>query len=120
MREQSKKWNSIATGYISDVVTIVHNFIAELLQLICPETRVRNGLTSLLIDGLLERYKKSIAQVDFVLQVERSEEPATQNYYFNDTLEKQTFLFSAFLEQPLINLSKSTKTDAASNAGKVF
>ncbi|CZS92510.1 related to vacuolar sorting protein VPS1, dynamin, and related proteins [Rhynchosporium agropyri] len=88
MREQSKKWNSIAVGYISDAVTIVHNFITNLLQVVCVETRVRNGLISLLIDGLLERYKKAIAQVEFVLQVERSEKPATQNHYFNDTLEK--------------------------------
>jgi hypothetical protein len=88
MREQSKRWNSIATGYISDAVTIVHNFVVELLQLICPDTRVRNGLTSLLMDGLLERYKKAITQVQFVLEVERSKKPATQNHYFNDTLEK--------------------------------
>lgn len=88
MREQSKKWSSIALGYISDVVTIVHNFVTELLQLICPDERVRNGLTSLLVDGLLKRYKKVISQVEFVLQVERSEKPATQNHYFNDTLEK--------------------------------
>ncbi|KAH6675980.1 hypothetical protein B0J14DRAFT_478419 [Halenospora varia] len=88
MKEQSKKWDSIALGYISDVVTMVHNFVTQLLQLICPDERVRNGLTSVLTDSLLERYKKAVAQVAFILQVERSEKPATQNHYFNDTLEK--------------------------------
>lgn len=88
MREQSKKWNSLALGYVSDAVTIVHNFIVELLRLICPDERVRRGLISLLSDDLLERYKKALDQVVFVLQVERTEKPATQNHYFNDTLEK--------------------------------
>jgi hypothetical protein len=88
MREQSKKWNGIALGYISDAVTIVHKFVTELFGLICLDERVRDGLISILMDGLLERYKNAVAQVDFVLQVERSEKPATQNHYFNDTLEK--------------------------------
>ncbi|KAH6662694.1 dynamin family protein [Halenospora varia] len=55
IKEQSKKWDSIALGYIN---------------------------------SLLERYKKAVAQVAFILQVKRSEKPATQNHYFNDTLEK--------------------------------
>jgi hypothetical protein len=88
MREQSKKWNSLALGYVSDAVTIVHNFFTELLRIVCPDARVRRGLISLLTDHLLERYKKAVDQVVFVLQVERSEKPATQNHYFNDTLEK--------------------------------
>ena len=88
MKEQSKKWSSIALGYVSDVVTIVHSFVTELLPLICPDERVRNGLTTLLMDGLLERYRRAVTQVEFVLQVERAEKPATQNHYFNDTLEK--------------------------------
>ncbi|PVH75851.1 hypothetical protein DL98DRAFT_426768, partial [Cadophora sp. DSE1049] len=79
---------SIALGYVSDVVTYVHNFVTILLHVICSDERVRDGLTSILIDGLVERDKKSVSQVDFVLQIERSEKPATQNHYFNDTLEK--------------------------------
>lgn len=88
MREQSKKWNSLALGYVSDAVTIVHNFVTELLRIVYPDARVRRGLISLLTDHLIERYKKAVDQVVFVLQVERSEKPATQNHYFNDTLEK--------------------------------
>lgn len=88
MREQSQRWNVIARGYISDTVTIVHNFVVELLHLVCSDTRVHNGLSFLLMDGLLDRYKKAIAQVEYILSVERSKKPATQNHYFNDTLEK--------------------------------
>jgi hypothetical protein len=119
MKEQSKKWDSIALGYISDVVTIVHNFVTELLRVICPDERVRNGLTSLLIDGLLERYKKAIAQVEFILQVERSEKPATQNHYFNDTLEKW-YAPSSLRPQPSSNLSQSARTDAPSDVREVI
>jgi predicted NBD/HSP70 family sugar kinase len=87
MREQSKKWKSIALGYISDVATHVHRFITNLLRLICPDARVLGGLISLLMDDLLEQYKKAVAQVEFVLQVELPKS-VTQNHYFNDNLEK--------------------------------
>ncbi|KUJ09882.1 uncharacterized protein LY89DRAFT_700964 [Mollisia scopiformis] len=87
LTKQSMKWDSIALGYVSDAATIVHNFITDLLQLVCPDDRVRNGLMCLLIDELLERYKRAVDQVKFVLEVEKSK-PATQNHYFNDTLEK--------------------------------
>jgi hypothetical protein len=55
MKEQSKKWDSIAFGYISDVVTVTHTFVTDLLRHTCPDERVRNGLASMLMDGLLER-----------------------------------------------------------------
>jgi hypothetical protein len=48
----------------------------------------RGGLSSMLMDGLRERYKSAVGQVEFILQVERSEKSATQNHYLNDTLEK--------------------------------
>ena len=75
MTEQSKKWNSLALGYISDAGTIVHNFATNLIWLICPDEHVRSVSTSLLTGDLLERYMKTVAQVVFVLQVERSVQP---------------------------------------------
>lgn len=97
MREQSKNWDCIAFGYISDVVTIVHGFVTNLPQVICPDERVRSGLTSMLVDGLRERYRKAIDQVAFVLQVEPAEKPTTQNHHFNNTLEKW---YGFFLQLP--------------------
>lgn len=58
--EQSKKWNSIALGYISDITTILHSFVTNLLWFICPDKRVRGGLISLLMGDLLEQYKKAV------------------------------------------------------------
>lgn len=87
MGEQSKKWSRIALGYISDVATVVHRFITNLLRIICADERVLRGLTQLLIGSLREQYKKTVAQVNFILQVEASK-PTTHNHYFNDNLEK--------------------------------
>ncbi|TVY58278.1 Interferon-induced GTP-binding protein Mx2 [Lachnellula cervina] len=87
-KEQSQKWDGIALGYISDVIAITHTFVTNMLHHTCPDERIRTGLSSLLMDGLMERYKKALTQVEFVLQVERSGNPMTLNHYFNDNLEK--------------------------------
>ncbi|GME23909.1 putative interferon-induced gtp-binding protein mx1 protein [Neofusicoccum parvum] len=88
MKEQSRNWDALSLGYISDVVAITHSFITTLLQLICPDRRVRENLHSILEDHLNERYRKAFDQVRFILQVERSGAPATMNHYFVDNLEK--------------------------------
>jgi len=88
MKAQSTKWTSIALGYISDVVTIVHQFILQALDSICPEQLVKSALLSVLMDGLSERYTKAIGQVRFLLDVERTGTPMTLNHYFKDNLEK--------------------------------
>jgi flagellin-like hook-associated protein FlgL len=88
MKEQSKKWDSIAFGYISDVVTVTHTFVTDLLRFACPDERIRTGLASMLLDELLDRYRRAFAHVDFILRVERLGHPMTLNHYFNDNLEK--------------------------------
>jgi hypothetical protein len=88
MKVQTTKWAAIALGYISDVATIVHRFIDQVLQSICTEIHVKSELLSALMDGLIERYNKAIDQVRFLLDVERTGTPMTLNHYFNDTLEK--------------------------------
>lgn len=88
MKAQSRNWDSLALGYISDVVALTHAFITTLLQLICPDSRVRENLHSMLVDHLNERYRKAFDQVHFILQVERSGVPATMNHYFINNLEK--------------------------------
>lgn len=85
---QSQKWESISLGYISDIISIAHQFVADLLRLVCPDSRVRAGLSDLLVDRLQDCYKKVVAQVEFILHVERFCNPTTLNHYFNDNLEK--------------------------------
>ena len=88
MKTQSRKWPDLAMGYISDAVVIVHKFILQLLRSACTDEKVRAGLLSIIMDDLFDRYKKAIAHVSFLLNVERFGTQMTQNHYFNDTLEK--------------------------------
>ena len=88
MKHQSVKWKKLALGYISDIITMVHNFIVDLLRVVCPFERVRTGIMSLLMDRLLEKYQSAISQVKFLSEVELDGTPATLNHYFNENLEK--------------------------------
>jgi hypothetical protein len=88
MKTQSSNWEPIAIGYIKDVISMAHEFIQDLLHLICPDSRVRDGLMSVLMDGLLQKYQGALEHVQFLLRVERNGTPATLNHYFNDNLEK--------------------------------
>ncbi|KAK4690543.1 hypothetical protein P7C71_g6269, partial [Lecanoromycetidae sp. Uapishka_2] len=88
LKKQSSKWDDLALGYISDIVSLVHDFIVTLLSAMCEDQRVRNGPTSVLMDGLIERYTNSIKHGKFILHVERVGTPLTTNHYFADNLEK--------------------------------
>lgn len=90
MKTQSANWESVALGYVTDVISMAHAFISDLLKLICPDQRVREGLMSVLMDELFLRYKEAIKHVHFLLFVERVGTPATLNHYFNDNLEKRS------------------------------
>lgn len=88
-RKQSANWDRLTKGYINDIICLVHAFTMDLLSIICPDHRVRSGLTSVLIDPLLERYQQAIKYGDFVMKVERVGNPLTLNHYFADNLEKR-------------------------------
>ena len=87
-KKQSAKWDDLALGYVSDVVVFVHDFIFELIAAICEDERVHSALISILTDGLIECYKKSLNHAKFILHVERLGTPLTANHYFADNLEK--------------------------------
>ncbi|KAE8376986.1 P-loop containing nucleoside triphosphate hydrolase protein [Aspergillus bertholletiae] len=88
MKKQSTKWSNFAKGYISDVITMVHRFIVKTLEIICVDKRVFNNLLSIVMDNLLDKYQRALAQVDFLLHVERDQAPKTLNHYFNENLQK--------------------------------
>ncbi|CAD0115337.1 unnamed protein product [Aureobasidium uvarum] len=87
MKAQSEKWEPLAHGYILDVVHLAHRFVTTLLRHVCPTPRGREGIMSVLMEPLLEIYRRALEQVQFVLRVEHSN-PQTINHYFNDNLEK--------------------------------
>lgn len=88
MKSQSTKWVALAKGYISDIIIMVHEFIARALNRACPDARLCHNVQLFLMDRLLETYQKGIAKVDFLLFVERTGTPTTLNHYLNDTLDK--------------------------------
>ena len=87
-KKQSANWDDLALGYVSDIVALVHNFIIDLTTAICEDQRVHSALMSILTDGLIECYKKSLSHAKFILHVERLGILLTANHYFADNLEK--------------------------------
>ncbi|KAL8969301.1 MAG: hypothetical protein Q9183_002068 [Haloplaca sp. 2 TL-2023] len=85
-REQSEKWKQMALGYTSDVVTITHTYIRDLLREICVDDRVRAGVMSALMDHLSERYKRAMESTEVLLECEQ--DPLTFNHYFAQNMEK--------------------------------
>ena len=88
MKEQARKWEDIALGYVADVIVLTHTFINDLLYELCPTRRVREGVLSLLMDQLCTKYKAAIEHVVFLLAVDLDGTPSTLNHYFNDNLQK--------------------------------
>ncbi|EFR05207.1 interferon-induced GTP-binding protein Mx1 [Nannizzia gypsea CBS 118893] len=87
MKEQSKKWDLLALGYISDIMVMTHSYVLCLLEAICIDERIKSGLMSVLMDGLLERHSKARDQVVFLLSIERAGLPATLNEGFSLDLQ---------------------------------
>ena len=88
-KKQSANWEALALGYVDDIISLVHSFTVDLLAKICKDSRARQALNSVLLDQLIERYKKSIEHTKFLLTIERSGTPMTMNHYFADNLQKR-------------------------------
>lgn len=89
MKTQSSKWEAIALGYMSDIVSMAHKFIKILLSQLCPDERVKDGLLPVLMERLMAKYRTAFDHVRFLLHVERMGTPATMNLYFSGNLEKR-------------------------------
>jgi hypothetical protein len=117
-QEQSRNWQGIALSFVNDVITYVHDFICRLLRHVCPDSKVRSGLLSFIMDDLLKKYNNALEHVEFVLRVERNGTLLTKNHYFRDTLEKlrndrlsaamKNFQFNTTLENGIVH-SKAFK-----------
>lgn len=88
-KKQTNKWEALALGYTSDVVTLMHSFTLSLLSNICNDRRLERAILGELLESLLERYRKGIAMTHFLLDVERKGTPLTANDTFNMNLQKR-------------------------------
>ena len=87
-KKQSVKWEDLALGYISDVVSLVHCFIVNLLEKLCVDDRVRPRILTVVTEKLINGYQKAIGHANFILQVERGGTPQTMNHYYAENVEK--------------------------------
>ena len=87
-KQQCTKWNDLALGYVSDIVSLVHSFIFALISAICDDQRVQSALMSALMDQLMDRYTKSMDHAKFIIRVEKDGTPQTLNDYFYNNLDK--------------------------------
>jgi hypothetical protein len=75
-------------SHTSAAIVIVHQFIKELLEEVCPDTCVRQELwETLLLDKLQEAYTKAMDHANFLLKIERQGILTTCNHYFNSNLQ---------------------------------
>lgn len=88
LKDQAANWGSLAHGYVSDMIALVHHFVVEVLQQIAPSRRVSDGIRSLLLDDLTKMYRDAIDHTQFLLDIELHGTPATYNHYFNENLQQ--------------------------------
>ncbi|KAJ2904382.1 Interferon-induced GTP-binding protein Mx1 [Zalerion maritima] len=88
-KDQTKKWEPVVLSHVSDAICLVHHFIRELLEMLCPEKTVRDELwDTILLEDLRTCYKKAIDHAKFLLEVERESWPTTLNHSFTTDLEE--------------------------------
>ncbi|KAJ5291465.1 hypothetical protein N7478_000716 [Penicillium angulare] len=88
LKRQSSKWPNLAEGYICDVICMVHIFTRKALNVACGDPRRGEIILSLLMDDLLEKYRRALRMTEFLLRIEREGTPMTQNHYLNSNLQK--------------------------------
>ena len=87
-QEQSKNWEELVGIYVTNVIGSVHRFFYRLLKHLCTEERVMTTLWSFMMDSLLQRYRRAVEQVRFILRTERRGTLWTTNHEFSKQLEK--------------------------------
>ncbi|PKS11166.1 hypothetical protein jhhlp_002927 [Lomentospora prolificans] len=88
--EQSRKWEPLVLSHVSKVIVVVHGYITQLLEGLCPETNIRDKLWgTLLVERLCDSYQRAMAHARFLLDIERGGMPTTFNHYFNALLQKK-------------------------------
>lgn len=80
--EQTVKWEKIALGYVSDVVTMVHAFMIDLLDEVVPDQRIRKKLVHFLTKEAQIKYRASLEQTKTLLEIARGDVWLLQNDYF--------------------------------------
>ncbi|KAK4500881.1 hypothetical protein PRZ48_009073 [Zasmidium cellare] len=89
MRKQTANWEKISSGFISDIIVMIHGFIKMAISNLCQNERLEAELCNVVFDEAMTRYKKAIDQLKFILTVELDGTPLTQNPHFMTRLDKR-------------------------------
>jgi hypothetical protein len=84
MKKQSSRWEEIALGYISDIITAVSMFMVDILTDLCPNPRMSHGLMAIISDELYAHFQKAIDHTQFQVDNERSDTLMTLQQSFTD------------------------------------
>lgn len=77
-------------SHVSKAIMIVHDYIYKILTVLCPEKQVKNQLwDALLVDKLIEAYRRAMTHTRFLLDIERKGTLSTFNHYFNANLQRK-------------------------------
>lgn len=105
--QQSKKWKPLALSHVSQAIAMVHDFLFQIIEHLCPEKQVMQELwEGLLVEKLCERYRVAMDHTRFLLAIERNGKSSTFNHYFGDTLRSKRArrLYDSLLKKA-VNLS---------------
>ncbi|KAL2829301.1 P-loop containing nucleoside triphosphate hydrolase protein [Aspergillus pseudoustus] len=82
----------------SDIIAVVSMFMVDILEDLCPNSRVSHGLMAIITDELHSQYQKAIDHTRFLVDNERSDtlmtlhQSFTDNAYLRPELKLQKFI----------------------------
>lgn len=90
-QKQSHNWKGITLSFINDTILYVHDFICRLLRAVCPDSKVREGLLSHIMNDLLAKYRSAVKHVEYILKVEHRGILLTKNQSYGATLNEMRY-----------------------------
>ncbi|KAK6844882.1 hypothetical protein PG995_014992 [Apiospora arundinis] len=86
-KKQSTRWGELTKLYLSKTILIVHRFITDALDIVCPDTRVKDMVWSAIVDDILARYRAAMDQAMLLVSIEREKRPYTLSESFSERLQ---------------------------------
>ncbi|RAL12437.1 dynamin family protein [Aspergillus homomorphus CBS 101889] len=87
-RKQTIKWESVALGYLSDIIVTVHKFIMRNLELCLSDKRVFRNLVPFIMFDLMNSYRGAMEHLRLLLFIERKGTLKTLDHYLNENLQR--------------------------------
>ena len=110
VKQQTEKWKLIAKNYISDVVTMAHTFVTEVLDRLTPTDRVFEGLMEAIWRDLTHKYRQAMHEVDRLVVIETVAPPFTLDHNYSEALERRYALRWRSRRDSLTGSVKSTSS----------